>query len=124
MSYSMEYPLDHLGQLSLLCPLPTSCAPSASLLVGPSEMQNIPWHCVRTAQQKWKQEWVINTITGFSAQIQNITQVSTKKFNYPSQNQYTKQESSSVSPFACLLEKSEKMNFLYGNMVNTYKKLS
>ena len=41
-SYGMEYPLVSWGQLSRLCPLPTSCAPPAYSLVGWGEKQKRP----------------------------------------------------------------------------------
>jgi len=34
MLYGMEYSFGWLGQLSLLCPLPSPCGPSASCLAG------------------------------------------------------------------------------------------
>jgi len=39
------------GQVSCLCPLPTSCAPSTYLLVGQCEKQKRPSCCASTAQR-------------------------------------------------------------------------
>jgi len=55
-------PLVSWGQLSQLCPLPTSCAHPASLLVRWCEKQKSPWLSVSTAQRKEKHPCVINIV--------------------------------------------------------------
>ena len=50
------------GQLFWLCPLPTSCAPPASLLVGWGEKKERPCLSVSPAQQELKHPCVINTV--------------------------------------------------------------
>ena len=53
--------LASLGQLSWLCPLPTSCAPPAFLLAGHEKLKN-PWLGLNATGDNWKHQCVINIL--------------------------------------------------------------
>lgn len=50
------------GHFFWLCPLPTTCTPPSSPLVGWCEKQTEPWCCASPAQQQLKHHGVVNII--------------------------------------------------------------
>jgi len=69
------------GQLSHLCPLPTSCALAAWPLAEQREKQKKPRCCVSTAQQYLKYPCFINTVFVINAKDSAI-QAAVKKKNF------------------------------------------
>ena len=70
-------PLVSGGQLFQLHPLPTSCTPPTSLLVGWGEKQKSPWLSVSTAQQWLNHPCDINTV--FNTNVKHSPILATAK---------------------------------------------